>query len=92
MPKPADPSKKSGYINREQSWVEFNARVLSEAQNPRVPLLERLKFIAIVSSNFDEFFMVRVASVLREARGGDAGRASSRPRRTAPPTRVPRAG
>jgi polyphosphate kinase len=58
-------------INRELSWIEFNRRVLDEARQSSVPLLEKVKFLAIVSSNFDEFFMVRVAAVRRAIRGGD---------------------
>ena len=64
------------YINRELSWLDFNARVLALARDPGAPLLERCKFLAIFSSNLDEFFMVRVAAVQDAL---EAGRLPSTP-------------
>src|SRR5690242_15960486 len=57
-------------LNRELSRLDFNARVLAQAADPEVPLLERVRFCSIVSSNLDEFFMVRVAGLLRQAGAG----------------------
>lgn len=58
------------YLNRELSWIDFNARVLDQALKREKPVLERLKFLSIVSSNFDEFFMVRIAALKRAIRNG----------------------
>jgi polyphosphate kinase len=62
------------FLNRELSWLEFNQRVLDEARDPANPLLERLKFFTIVSSNLDEFFEVRVARLKQEVEAGTSVR------------------
>jgi polyphosphate kinase len=67
---PADLGNAALYINRELSWLAFNERVLAQAQDPYHPLLERVKFLAITGTNLDEFFMVRVATILKKLRAG----------------------
>jgi polyphosphate kinase len=67
---PADLKNPALYINRELSWLEFNQRVLAQATDASHPLLERVKFLAIVGTNLDEFFMIRVATTLKKLREG----------------------
>src|SRR4029077_21277385 len=59
-------SAPENFINRELSWLEFNPRVLEEAQEPTQPLIERVKFLTIFSSNLDEFFEIRVAGIKQQ--------------------------
>ena len=69
-PEKAVSLRDSLYLNRELSWIEFNRRVLQEAQNQNAPLLERVKFLSIFSSNLDEFFMIRVSGLREQIAAG----------------------
>ena len=61
------------YVDRDESWMYFNHRILFEAQREDIPLLERVHFLGIYSNNLDEFFRVRVASIQRNIEDDDSG-------------------
>ena len=75
MPVLAEPG--SRYLNRELSWLDFNARVLALAEDAALPLLERVKFLAIFTQNLDEFFQVRVSGLHEQVDAG-VGRVDAR--------------
>ena len=68
--KPVDVTNPEFYLNREINWIDFDRKVLEQAADTSVPLLERLKFLSIFFNNLDEFFMVRVANVWKQVQSG----------------------
>jgi polyphosphate kinase len=64
------PVAEDRFLDRDESWMKFNERVLEEAEDPENPLLERVKFLAITASNLDEFFEIRVAGTLQRIEDG----------------------
>ena len=70
MPAKRTHSPRYPYFNRELSWLAFNRRVLEQAESEDYPILERMKFLAFVSSNLDEFFEIRVAGLMQQVKSG----------------------
>src|SRR5256885_11181160 len=71
-PSPARAHDGSRFLNRELSWLDFNERVLALAEDPTLPLLERVRFLSIYASNLDEFFQIRVSGLREQAEAGVA--------------------
>jgi polyphosphate kinase len=65
------------YVDRELGWIDFNSRVLALSEHPDIPLAERLRFLTIVSTNFDDFFMIRAANVVGKISKGDTTKNTS---------------